>query len=598
MKKVLFTLLLSLILVSCSSDEEQNKNTASWSTWTWEIKQDFLLDTKNFNDFTNMADLVKSWKISSTQDISVTSQVSGRVYALSKKEWQFVTKGDLIASISDNIANYGLSLESAANNLEKAKLNYESTEVKLNKAITDIKRDIWNSEIDNDGSTSSLELVKIENTIKKLALDYENMKIGNLEQIQWFKNSFKRDLSNFSIFIEDVTDFSDELLWVTIKNKDKNDNFEDYLGRKNTQQLNETKILLRELISYKENKLKTVNFNFEWTSNFSNNVVIISEWYEIIDKLLVELDEVFDNSITSIWNLSEAQISGFKTQVSAYNNILNGNNSGFVWLQNGLNSFLETYQNSEESLLKQIELVEQDKRIFIKSLDYKIDVTNATLEEAKINKELTLKNLEIVITDAEIGYKQALKQYNKLAIIAPISWIISNISVDIGQEINMWTPIVSIVNNSDNLVEIWFTKQELSFVKINDKAYVNYAGDIFEWYIYSISQTADANLKYKWKIKIKDKVNLLWSIVSVTIPVKVPNKLIPVNIVKIWSNNKGSINTLSGSVIIKKDIQLGNIYNDKIEIVEKNTNDFTVILNYVDNYDSEKFNLKINDINE
>jgi hypothetical protein len=63
---------------------------------------------------------------------------------------------------------------------------------------------------------------------------------------------------------------------------------------------------------------------------------------------------------------------------------------------------LETYENSEESLLKQIELLEQDKRIFIKSLDYKIDVTNATLDEALINKDLTLKNLDIVITDARI----------------------------------------------------------------------------------------------------------------------------------------------------------------------------------------------------
>jgi len=598
MKKVLFTLLLSLILVSCSSDEEQNENTASWSTWTWELKQDFLLDTKDINEFTNVADLVKSWKITSTQDIGVTSQVSGRVYAISKKEWEFVSKWDNLVSISDNIANYGLTLESAENNLEKAKLNYDSTEVKLNKAIEDIKRDISNSEIDNDLSTSSLELVKIENTIKKLALDYDNLKIWNLEQIQWFKNSFNRDLSNFSIFVEDVTDFSDELLWITQDNKDKNDDFEDYLGRKNTQQLNDTKELLKQLINYKELKLINVNFDFEWTSNFNNNIIIISEWYEIIDSLLVELDDVFDNSITSIWNLSNAELSWFKTQVSWYNTIFNGNNSWFVWLKNGLNSFLETYKNWEESLLKQIELLEQDKRIFIKSLDYKIDVTKATLEEALINKHLTLKNLNIVITDSRIWYKQALKQYNKLNIVAPISWIISNISVDIGQEINMGSPVVSIVNNSDNLVEIWFTKQELNFVSINDKAYINYAWDIFEWYIYSISQTADANLKYKWKVKIKDKVNLLGSIVSVTIPVKVPNKLIPVNVVKIWSNNRGSINTLSWGLILIKDINLGTIYNDQIEIVEENLENYTVILNYVDNYDSEKFNLKINDINE
>jgi hypothetical protein len=40
-----------------------------------------------------------------------------------------------------------------------------------------------------------------------LALDYDNLKIGNLEQIQGFKNSFNRDYNNFSIFVEDVIDF-------------------------------------------------------------------------------------------------------------------------------------------------------------------------------------------------------------------------------------------------------------------------------------------------------------------------------------------------------------------------------------------------------
>jgi hypothetical protein len=593
MKKILLILIMTTLLVSCSWDEDVNLG----ETNSWTIKQDFLLDIKNINEFTNLADLVKSWKITSTQDINISSQVSWRVSTIYKKEGEFVSQWQKIVAISDNIDNYGLNLESAKNNLEKAKLNYESTEVKLDKIIVDIIRDIWNSEIDNVWSSSSLELQKIENTIKKIALDYDNLKIGNQEQIQGFKNLFNRDYNNFSIFIEDVIDFWDDLLWVS-KDNDKNDDYKDYLWKKDTQQLNNTKKLLRDLMNYKNNNLSNINYNFEGTSEFDWKLKIITDWYEILDDLLVELDEVFDNSITSIWNLSESQLSGFKTQVSWYSTIFNWNNSWFISIKNGLNSFLETYLNIEESLLKQIELLEQDKRIFIKSLDYKIDVTNATLEESKINRELTLKNLDIVITDANIWYKQALKQYNKLIISAPISWIISDINVDVGQEINSGSPMFSIVNNSDNLVEIWFTKEELAFVNNNDKAYVNYGWEVFEWYVYSISQSADANLKYKWKIKIKDKVNLLWSVVWVTIPVSVPNILIPVNIVKIWSNNNWLLNILSGSIITQKDVKLWNIYNDKIELLDLSEDDFTIILNYVDNYDSEKFNLKINDINE
>jgi hypothetical protein len=40
-----------------------------------------------------------------------------------------------------------------------------------------------NLKIDEANSKSSLELEKLENTINKLALDYENLKISNLSTI-------------------------------------------------------------------------------------------------------------------------------------------------------------------------------------------------------------------------------------------------------------------------------------------------------------------------------------------------------------------------------------------------------------------------------
>jgi hypothetical protein len=75
--------------------------------------------------------------------------------------------------------------------------------------------------------------------------------------------------------------------------------------------------------------------------------------------------------------------------------LFTANNSTFIATINQVNPFLETYQNTEQSLVKQIELLEQDKQIFITNLDYKVDRTSATLEEAKLNRTITLKNLSL-----------------------------------------------------------------------------------------------------------------------------------------------------------------------------------------------------------
>jgi len=176
--KSIFTIcslvLLSLFLTSCWEEEIKEVE-----------KKNFIIETKNISNFNWDYTLEKTWKIGSDQDITLSSQVNGRISVIYKNEWEYVNRWDIILRIEDNIANYGLGLESAKNNLEKAKLNYESTEVKLDKIISDIRRDLNNSEIDNSSSTSSLELKKIESSIKKLALDYENMKIWNQEQIMW-----------------------------------------------------------------------------------------------------------------------------------------------------------------------------------------------------------------------------------------------------------------------------------------------------------------------------------------------------------------------------------------------------------------------------
>jgi hypothetical protein len=61
-------------------------------------------------------------------------------------------------------------------------------------------------------TTSSIQLDKIKNTIKKSELDYENLKKNNLEQIKSFETTSQNDYLNLKNLFTDVIDFSDNLL--------------------------------------------------------------------------------------------------------------------------------------------------------------------------------------------------------------------------------------------------------------------------------------------------------------------------------------------------------------------------------------------------
>lgn len=581
MKKILI-IMLTFLLFSCWEENQIVEEV---------VKKDFFIEVKTIDDFSKELNLKKTWKLSSSQDINLSSQISWRVSQIYVVEWEYVRKGDVISRLDDNIANYWFTLERAQNSLDKALINYESTENMLNKQISDIKINLDNLKIDQVDSKSSLELSKLENSINKLTLDYDNLKISNVETISWFNNSMWKDLTSFTIFLDDIIDFSDKLLWVTSKNKDENNSFETYLWAKNTNQKKITENLLRELITYRSADLLIVNF--DWNNDFDSNVNIISDWYSKINLLLTSLDITLDSSIESAWSFTEAQISSYRANVSGFQASYNLKNWAFITLNNSINSFLKTYENNEESLSKQIELLESDKKIYVKWLDVRLEIDESTLNEAISNKNLTLRQLDTIITDSRITYKQALNNVDKLWIKSPINWTIAEIMIDVWQEVWMWTTLFNILNNSNNEISIWFSKEELNFINSWNKAIVKFEDIVYTWSVYSISNVADKNLKYIWKVSIEQGIKFIWNIVNVDIPFSTEKNILPINIIKIDNSWKWIINILNDWKIVKKTVTLWNIYFDKVEILgEFDLNDEIIITN-IDKFDINKFNLKI-----
>jgi len=207
---------------------------------------------------------------------------------------------------------------------------------------------------------------------------------------------------------------------------------------------------------------------------------------------------------------------------------------------------------------------------------------------------VTLRSLQNSINEANIWYQSALNEYNKLTIKSPINGIVSDVMIDLWQELSTGANVFSLVNNSENQVDISFTKEELSFIDIQKSVFVEYDWESYTGSIQWISQTADSNLKYPATISIDENVNLIWNIVNVEIPVQVKNPLFPINIVKVLDAWKWEINLLNSENIIEtKVVATGNIYGKYIEILDDISSDTKIITNYVDNFTEDKFNLKI-----
>lgn len=641
MKKNIAFVTVLVFLFSCS--------------WSWETiviqdaKKEFLIETAPFEYFTNTAVIQKVWKIEWSQDLKISSQANGRVSKIYVKEWEKVTLWQTLVTLQDSVANYGIALERAQNSLERAKLNYDSTELSLEKQIFDtelslekltsnyeaVKKNIAldisqaedtlkNTNSTNADSKSSLQLDQLSNSIAKSELDYDNKIIADSEIIQWFKSTFKKENNSLVFFLWDIIDFWDKLFGVTNKYENEARLIDNFFWWKDVLIKNQTEEDLLLLISYNTEKLLKIDTLTEMNDDtFLNNLDTLELWYEYSKNYLNHLEETLTQSISSFWTLSESQISLYITSVNAYQAQLQWNYAAFLAYSNSASSFIRTYKNAQSSLLKQIELQRKEKEILektlsssalqwetgynkiiatsddtLKSLEIQVKSTKNTLENLKQSKEITMQSLTNAIRESEISVSAAIKEYAKLTITAPISWVIDDIIIDVWTDVANGTALLSLVWTNNTEVQIAFTEDELHLVEVWMDVFVIVWGTKQKATIYSISSVADQNLNFKVNIALSSANLSIWWIVDVEIPIQSDFPLIPLNYIEIGSEWMGNIRILNDWKIEIISVTLGKIYSDSIEVLVASWSlellpETTIISTDVSNYDKDNYELKV-----
>ncbi len=644
-KSILISISLLLILLSSCS-----QNSTLSDTWSGQLdnKKDFLIQVKKIGDLSQWAFLEKTGKVTSTQEIKLASQAMGRISFLNVKEGDKVKSGQVILALQDNIASYGINVERAQNTLEKVKINYDSTKINLDKQVFDSEINLErlqnnlealkkNTELDiknaqdsindvnywNLDSQSSLQLQKIDNSISKAELDFQNKISADAETIEWFKTNLKNSYNSLQIFLDDTIEFWDKLFWVTEKYNDDAKKYESYLWGKDKNQKQNTEDALRELINYRDQKFKKADFSSLTDQEILSLLALISNWYDLEKNYLNSFETTLTNSITSIWILSDSENNAYISTINAYQAQLQLNNSTFLSFNNSSSTFLRTYKTSQDSIAKQIDLLKEDRNIqkktfetsqdksqigldkittstsdSLKTLELQIKSANETLENAKKAREVTLRALENSINEAQIGYSSASKEYAKLTVTAPIDGVVGDIYIDKGQDVATGTPLLSILGSKKSEIEIAFKSDELALVAVGDKVNFNLSGKDLVGSIYSITKVTDNSFNYKANVIFDTQLDTIGWVVNVKIPVKSVLPLIPIESVKIIWNNKGIISLYKDGKIVKQEIIFWKIYGNLVEYKKNSDGSFlakedTIILSDVGNFDESKFKLKL-----
>ena len=101
-------------------------------------------------------------------------------------------------------------------------------------------------------------------------------------------------------------------------------------------------------------------------------------------------------------------------------------------------------------------------------------------------------------------------------------------------------------------------------------------------------------MNYASKILFDENIGVSGDVVELQVPIQAPYTLLPLDIVTVLSDSKGSIYVVQSGSIISQDIELGNIYSQFVEFRDVNIlENLDIVTSNVSNFDPNKFELSI-----
>lgn len=542
-------------------------------------KAEFFVQTQTFQEFTNWINIKKPGKIIWAEEVVISSQAMWTIQEIQTKEWEDIQNEKTLITLKDNIANYWINLERAKNALNSARLQYQQNKVQLEQWIT-------NSRLALERSQTSLQTTQTlwtqnikwaENTLSNSTSQKNSLVL----QLESEKNKLKT-------FLQDVLHKNDSILWVTTQYKTQNDEFEIYLSAKSTSYKNQAKSQLLDLYN-QQDKLNNLNTSQSISNDeLKSNAEFMDLIYEKIEKLLNTMENVLIKSVSST-TFTQTTIDWYISANDLLQSTLQWNFGYFTNFKQSLDSAIITNENWSNIIWDESAKIWYESTLA--STQQQISDAKIWLENARVSYESALKTKDSTlwlsatnIKSAELAYQEALRQYEKLNIKSPFAWKVGKILVDKGQEISIWTPLLTLTNNAEPIVEVGITATEYNKINSWTIVTIEYMWSTLSGDIISMSSKAESNGLYNLTIKLKEKIEIIWDTAEISIYSKTTRKTLPLNIVKPLDKNNGYIYVLKDGEPEIMNVVFGNIRWDQIEIQTDIPQDTIIITNNIENY--------------
>jgi len=570
-KYISIILLLTIVLSSCWWEIEEQIVETDAKFATSEI-----LKEKTFNE-----EIKLIWKVSSSKEAIISPLTSGSVSAINYKVWDKVLSGDILAFLDtkanmtdinndnarisyDNTSSiYDLSLISTDKDLQVAKLNYENAiinrdntykttekQLELAQNSADLASSSNENTLDIVWSTLDLQAKSLENT----KLNLENFKISSIEALKnleikktFFYTNISSSITQALSSVNNSLLFIDPILWVTDKNKDKNDNYDYLLWAISSNYKTEAKTDFLKLY-YSYNDLEK-----SWNENLWDNQKkeYLQKTIDLVNKNINihnTMTNVFENSVTSVSSLSDSMLTNFK----ASNNTLKSSifivKTGLLSLDSSLSDLENTISSTKINNTNQILALEKAVLIAESNYNNTLNSTNQTGDSAsfwdknaKTSLESTMANIEsqrsLADNNIEIAEKQLNSTRAKLEsqlfgtksqldtisgqmrltnqslensfLRAPFTWIIMSKNIVEWSFISPWTQAFIVADLKSKIVKLDISAENAKYLKIWKEVIVQKNGRSFSWTISMLSSWIDSQTKmFKAEISFSKDLDL------------------------------------------------------------------------------------------
>ncbi len=216
------------------------------------------------------------------------------------------------------------------------------------------------------------------------------------------------------------------------------------------------------------------------------------------------------------------------------------------------------------------------------------------LAQAQENLRIQRDLLGVSVADAEVVYRDALVAASKLSVVAPLRGVVTDVLVEVGEEVGPGTPIFSMMGTEDFLVEFGVFEEEVSLVSENSEISVLVDGEIFSGFLYEKSRVADAAGLFTVTVGVRGVPEFAGTTARVLI--ETPNfseKLLPLEVVTVVSAGEGVVKILEGDEIVEQAVELGKVFEDSVVVRGDFATGTQVVVSDVSRFDPAEYELEV-----